>query len=111
MLPSENGELKTKIKGVNITHQSLNYVRTIWESLQKQFSLPKHILLLHKVARGCLQILWRIPSELAAYVIQKGRESEHYFKEQMFLRVSVDGVQVFTESEAGAELEPKVGCL
>ena len=96
--------LMTKIKGVNITDQSLQYVKDLWESLRKQLSLPKHILVLYKIAKGCLIMMWYIPFKLAAYVIQKAKESEDYFREQQFLRVSVDGVLVHTKSEAGADM-------
>ena len=103
--------LKMKIKGVNITDQSLQYVKDLWESLRKQFSLPKHILVLYKIAKGCLEILWSIPSELAAHIIRKAKESEHYFREQQFLQVSVDGVHIYTESEAGVQLKDIVSCM
>ena len=104
--------LKTKVKGVNITVDSLKYIRDLWESLPKQFSLPKHILVLYRIGEGCLEITWHIPSELAAYVIRKSQESVQYFKEQLFLLVSVD-VDVYTESEMGVdhEVKDKVGYL
>ena len=103
--------LTTKTDGVNITDQSLKYVKDLWESLRKQFSLPKHILVLYKIGDGCLEITWHIPSESAAYVIRKAKENEDYFREQQFLRVSVDGVHVYTESEAGVQLKDMVSCL
>ena len=115
MLPIPQEELfsllKTKIKGINITNQSLKYVEDLWQSLREQFSLPKHILVLYKIAEGCLEISWCIPSELAAHIIRKAKESEHYFREQQFLRVSVDGVNIYTESEAGDQLKDMVSCL
>ena len=103
--------LTTKTDGVNITNQSLKYVKDLWESLRKQFSLPKHILVLYKISDGCLEITWRIPSKIASYVIRKAKESEEYFREQHFLRVSVDGVHIYTESEAGVQLKDMVSCL
>ena len=112
-IPQEKlfSSLKTKVKGVNITEHSLKYVKDLWESLQQQFPLPGHILVLNKIGEGCLEITWRIPSELAAYIIQKCQESVQYFKEQ-FLQVSVD-VHMYSESEVGVdhEVEDKVGCL
>ena len=77
--------LKMKTGGVNITDHSLKYVKDLWESLQNRFLLPGHILVLHKIGKGCLEIMWRIPSELAAYVIQNGKDSEGYVKEWQFL--------------------------
>lgn len=98
--------LKTKIKGVIITNHSLSYVRDLWKSLQKHFSLPEHTLMLHELAKGCLEITWYLPSKLVAYIIKKAKESKDYFKQQQFLQVSVDGVHLYTESK-----EDKVGCL
>jgi len=103
--------LKAKVKGVNITHHSLKYIRDLWESLPNQLSLPKHILVLYRIGEGCLEMTWCIPSELAAYIIRKAKESEQYFEEQQFLRVSVDGVHIYNKSEAGARLKDKVGGL
>ena len=103
--------LTTKTDGVNITNHALKYVKDLWESLRKQFSLPKHILVLYKIGDGCLEITWCIPSELAAYVVRKAQESEHYFKEQQFKYMAVDGVHVYTQSEAGLEVKYKVSRL
>ena len=72
-------------------------------------------LLLHKIAKGCLEIAWCSPAELAPYVIQEAKQSADYFKEQHFLRVSVDGVSIYTERkvEVGVEVKDiyKVECL
>jgi len=112
-IPQEElySSLTIKVKGVNISSQSLKYVNDLWESLRKQFSLPKHILVLYKIAKGCLEISWCTPVKLAAYIIRKAKESEQYFEEQQFLRVSVDGIHIHTESEAGVQLKDKVGGL
>jgi len=99
--------LTTKSKGVNISSQSLKYVKDLWESLRIQFSLPKHILVLYKIAKGCLEISWCVPVKLAAYIIQKAKESEPYFIEQQFIHVKVDGVHIYTESEASTEVKTK----
>ena len=102
MLPIPQRELfamvTMKIKGVNITEHTLKYVKDLWESLGKQFSLPKHIFVLYKIGGGCLEIAWCIPSQLATYIIRKAMESGNYFTEQNFFRVSVGSLQSFTES-------------
>ena len=112
-IPQEElySSLTIKVKGVNISSQSLEYVKDLWESLRKQFSLPKHILVLYKIAKGCLEISWCVPVKLAAYIIRKAKESEQYFEEQQFLQVSVDGVHIYTKSEVSAEVRCKVGYL
>lgn len=94
---------------VKITNHSLDYVRDVWKSLAELFSLPILTLLLREIAEGCLEIMWWFPSELVAYVSQAAKENELYFKMQQFVWVSVDGVRIYTESEA--EVKPKVGHL
>jgi len=101
-------KLSCKVK-VKITNHSLDYVRHVWKSLAELFSLPMPTLLLHEIAERCLEIMWRFPSELVAYVIQAAKENELHFKMQNFLWVSVDGVRIYTESEA--EVKHKVDCL
>ena len=100
--------LKTKVKGVNITDHSLKYIRDLWESLQNQFLMPKHVLVLYRIGEGCLEMVWCIPSELAAYVIRKAKESEQYFTEQQFIDVTVDGVHMYTDSEVSAMVKYNV---
>lgn len=110
--PMPQKELFSKLTcrlGVKITNQSLNYVRRVWKSLEELFSLPKHTLLLHEIAEKCLEIMWQFPSELVAYVIQVAKENKLYFRMRRFLWVSVDGVCIYTESEA--QVKHKVGCL
>jgi len=91
----------------NITNHSLKYVRDVWRSLAERFKLPMPALLLHKIAKGCLEITWCCPVELAPYVIQEAKQSADYFKEQCFLRVSVDGVSVYTERKVEVGVEVK----
>ena len=108
-IPQEKlfSQLTLKVKA-KITDHSLKYVRDVWGSLAELFSLPILTLLLHKIAKGCLEITWHVPSELAAYVIQRAQESEDYFNKQQFLRLTVDGVNIYPESEAVVEVTGKV---
>ena len=101
-------KLTCKLK-VKITNQSLNYVRHVWKSLAELFSLPIPTLLLREIAERCLEIMWQFPSELVAYVIQAATENKLHFRMRQFLWVSVDGVCIYTESEA--QVKHKVGCL
>jgi len=103
--------LTIKVKGVNISSQSLEYVKDLWESLGEQFSLPKHTLVLYKIADGCVEISWCVPVKLAAYITRRAKESEQYFEEQQFLQVSFNGVHIYNKTEAGAQLKDKVGFL
>ena len=97
---------KQKFPQIRITDHSLKFVEEVWEDLQEEFALPGHVLVLHNIGVGCLEITWCIPSEITAYFIQRIKESEHY-KEQQFLKleVSADGVHRFTESEADVEVK------
>ena len=87
----EFSKLKRKI-GINITEHSLKFVMSLWKYIQRRFSLPGHILVLHRMDDGCLEITWCIPSEITAYFIEE---------EQQFLK---DGVHEYTEIEADIDM-------
>ena len=94
--------LKCKVR-VKITVCSLNYIEDLWKSLGKQFELPRLMLLLHKIANGCLELTWRIPCKIAARIILKTKESRDYFRKQGFLNVSIGSIHIYVESEAAKD--------
>jgi len=95
VLPIPQEELFSLLKA-KVTYRSLEYIRDLWDSLQNQFSLLKHILVLYRIGEGCLEMMECIPSELASYIIRKAKDSEQYFIEQPFILVTVDGVHMYT---------------
>ena len=93
-LPSPDKNLFTvlliKIKGVDVTQQSLAYINQLWKSLANQISLPLQMLLLRTVGKGCIVITWLIPSYVVPHVIKRVGENSNYFEEEYIIKVVVD---------------------
>ena len=75
---------------VNITNHTLGYVIDLWQSLAKQFALPRPAMILHDIAEGCIGITWLIPANLVKYVTQMAQETTNMFAEENVLRVTLE---------------------
>ena len=75
---------------VYVADYTLDYVIDLWQSLRKQFKLPRPAMILDKIAEGCICIRWLIPANLATHVTRMVRETSDMFAEQQILRVTLD---------------------
>ena len=89
VIPHELFEILTAKCKVNVTDHTLSYVNCLWESLAKQFKLPRPAMILHKVAEGCIGITWLIPANLVKYVTRMAQEGANMFAEENILRVTL----------------------
>ena len=102
-------KLSVKIDA-NVTDHSLSYVTSLWQSLAKQFVLPRPAMILHDIAEGCIGITWLIPTNLVNHVTRMARETANMFAEEQILRVTLEEQCIypmeteplFPESEATA---------
>ena len=94
---------------VNVTNHSLNYVIDLWQSLAKQFALPRPAMILHDIAEGCIGITWLIPANLVDHITKMARETTNMFAEENVLRVTLEEQCIYpveTKPEAELETEP-----
>jgi len=82
-------KLSVKIDA-NVTDHSLSYVTSLWQSLAKQFVLPRPAMILHDIAEGCIGITWLIPTNLVNHVTRMARETANMFAEEHILRVMLE---------------------
>ena len=99
---------------VNVTNHTLSYVNDLWQSLAKQFALPRPAVIIHNIAEGCICIIWLIPTNLVKHVTRMTRETTNMFAEEQVLRVTLDEQCIYpmeTELETEeAALKGKVCC-
>ena len=110
--PQQNYELFKKLTlkvKANVSDYSLSYVNDLWQSLAKQFALPRPAMILHKVAEGCIGITWLIPANLVKYVTRMARETTNMFAEELIiLRVTLEEQNIYPiETKPETELETK----
>ena len=85
--------------GKNVTDHTLQYVKEVWDSLAHLLKLPHSALLFKRVAEGCLEMIWTVPSHLTDFIIRRAQKSTEYFQEQQVLRVTVANRSIY-EGEA-----------
>ena len=94
--PKLFAELSVKVK-VNVTRKTMKYVSELWKSLGCRIQLPLSALPLHKVAEGCIQIIWYLPSHLIHFVTIQVRENTNFFFEENILQVTLAGRCLYNE--------------
>ena len=90
---------------INITNHTLSYVIDLWQSLTKQFALPRPAMILHDIAEECIGITWLIPANLVKYVTKMAQETTNMFAEENVLRVTLEE-QCIYRMETELETEP-----
>ena len=75
--------------GENVTDHTLQYVKDVWDSLAHRLKLPHSSLLFERIAEGCLEIIWTVPSHLNNFIIRQAQENAEYFQEQQVLRATI----------------------
>ena len=92
---------------VNITNHTLNYVIDLWQSLAKQFALPRPAMILHNIAKGCIGITWLIPANLVEYVTRMAQETANMLAEENVLKVTLEEQCIYpVDAELEAEPSP-----
>ena len=99
-------ELSVKVR-VNVTEKTMQYISELWKSLGRRIGLPLSALPLHKVAKGCIEIVWLLPSHLTHFATTQIQENTNYFREENVLRVIIAGRFIY-EDESDRR---KVGIL
>ena len=100
------GKLTAKCE-VNITNHTLSYIIDLWQSLAKQFALPRPAMILHDIAEGCIGITWFIPANLVEHVTRMARETANMFAEENILKVTLEE-QCIYPMDAELEAEPSL---
>lgn len=99
VLPPELFKNLTIKVGVDITKRSLLYVDELWNFLTHQFSLPRPALILHRIAKGCVSIMWLIPSTLVEHITRIIGKNPNIFASDSdlhILRVMLEGQCIYT---------------
>ena len=97
---------------VNVTNHTLGYVVDLWRSLAKQFALPQPAMILHDIAKGCIDITWLIPANMVKYITQMAQETTNMFAEENVRRVALEEQCIYSmETELEAKLETEAATL
>ena len=97
--------LKLKIK---FTDQTLMYIDNLWNEFAELYGLPPYVALLDCVRKGCISIVWLIPSHLAPKIHSAALHNGDFYHKHEIIRMELDGKCIYQEekvSHIGSHLQ------
>ena len=81
-----------------VTVRSLKYIDDLWNKFANLYNLPPRVALLDHIHRGCVSVVWYIPSYLAPQ-IHLAPLSNAFYRKHEITRVEFDGRCIYQEDE------------
>ena len=81
---------------------SLQHLTDVWEMFSDQFLVPDSppTVLLDRVRRGCVLVMWLVPAYLIPQLIERVKIDTTFFQKHRILKVTVAGEVVYEEEVA-----------
>ena len=100
-------EMKT-----DFVDHTLHYLTDVWEMFSDRYLLPDSppTALLDRVRRGCISVVWLVPSYLIPQLLKRVQVDTTFFRKHRILKVTVGGEVVYEEEVAGETIEVSSVC-
>ena len=91
---------------------TLHYLTDVWEMFSDRYLLPDSppTALLDRVRRGCISVVWLVPSYLIPQLLKIVQDDTTFFQKHRILKVTVRGEVVYEEEVAGETTEVSSVC-
>ena len=91
---------------------TLHYLTDVWEKFSGRYILPNSppTALLDRVRRGCISVVWLVPSYLIPQFLKIVQADTTFFRKHRILKVTVGGEVVYEEEVAGEAAEVSSVC-
>ena len=87
-------KLKTKF-----TDQTMEYIDDLWNEIADLYDLPHYVILLDSVRKGCVSVVWRIPSHIAPKVLNAPPPSDEFYRKHGITRMEYGGEGIYQEGK------------
>ena len=88
--------LSVKLK-MRFTNHTLKYIDDLWKEFANLYSLPPRVALLDHIHKGCVSVVWLIPSHLAPQILWAPPISGDFCHKHDIKRVEFDGICIYQE--------------
>ena len=88
--------LKLRIK---FTDETLTYIDDLWNEFAELYNLPPYVALLDRIHKGCVLIVWFIPSQLVPQVRSTTPLSADFYRKHEIARVELGEECIYQEEE------------
>ena len=75
-------KLKTKF-----TDHTLKYIDELWDKFANLYGLPPRVVLLDCIHKGCVSIVWLVPSRLAPQILNATPPNDEFYHKHEIMRV------------------------
>ena len=82
-----------------VTDRSLEYIDDVWNEIAGLYDLPPHAAILDSIRKGCILIVWRIPSHIAPKILEAPPPSDEFYHKHGITRVEYSGEGIYQEGE------------
>ena len=89
-------ELSLKLK-LNVANRSLSFIDDLWSSVSECFLLPPLTALLSRVHKGCITVVWLIPTGLVPRLLKEIHKAGDFFQQHHIASVTVHDQCVYDE--------------
>ena len=91
---------------------TLYYLADVWEMFSNHYFYPDRpaTALLDRVYRGCISVVWLVPSYLIPQLLKRVQVDTTFFRKHRILKVTVGGEVVYEEEVAGEAAEVSSVC-
>ena len=95
--------LSFKLK-MKFTDHSLSYIDDLWNECADLYGLPSYMALLDSLHKGCVSIVWLIPSHLAPQIFSVAPHNGVFYHKHEITRVEFDGKSLYQERKEHIEV-------
>ena len=89
--------LSLKLKDVNITEKSLQYIQDLWASLSGYLRLNQPTVLLQSIRELCIEINWLVSSGISSKMFDIGPVSKEFFTQHHVTWVLINEECIYDE--------------
>ena len=85
----------------------LHYLTEVWKMFSDRYLLPDSppTALLDHVRRGCVSVVWLVPSYLISQLLKRVQVDTNFFRKHRIVKVTVGGYVVYEEEVAKETME------
>ena len=94
--------LSLKLKA-NVTDRSLLYIDNLWSSVSECFLLPPLSALFHHIHKGCITVVWLLPTGLVPQLLKQIRQAGDFFQQHHIASVTLNDQCVYDEQTSAVE--------
>ena len=92
-------EISVKLGDTTVADHSLKYIDDVWNEIVAIHDLPPDVAILDSIHKGCVLIVWRIPSHIAPKILEAAPPSDEFYRKHGITRMEYGGEGIYQEGK------------